>query len=248
MPVLTLINARLWLNSNNRCRKSAPRQYYVSFYPLRKSVFIEPPCDYLFWALRPVSCPHYRPRTAPRSSIPRWRHANKYVSPPATRMARLLVRGELETKAMAHTPLAWVWLSMMDKWLILMVRYSAAEQETLMELWSLYPDQGHRMMPMLCLNLQSGARRTLITPGWVGYLPLPLLYFDESFQFPRTFPIFCHGAKSDHQRASKPYWPKQQRGGTGNVHKDEPAPTVHKGLADVLKDKIGLGKKKTSGS
>lgn len=49
-------------------------------------------------------------------------------------------------------------------------------------------------------------------------------------------------------KSQQMYWTKQQRGGTGNVHKEEPAPTVHKGLADVLKHKIGLGKKKTSGS
>lgn len=200
--ILALSNAQRWLNSNDRCRQCEPRRYSVSFYPLRQAVSIARAFDHLFWALRPVSRPHHRPGPAPRSSIPRWYHAYKNVSLPATRMAKLLVKAELETKAMAHTPLAWVclWLSMIDKWLILMVGCSAAEQGILMELWSLYRAQEHHMIPMLCLNLRSGARRTPITPGWVifGTNLFPSLNFVGSFLLLPFFPIFGH-SMSCHQ-------------------------------------------------
>lgn len=87
--------------------------------------------------------------------------------------------------------LLWrAFLSMTEKWLILMDGCSAAEQETLMELWSLYRE--HHMTPMLCLHLQSGALKTPITPEWVIFAIylFPLLQFDESFLFPRIFLSF----------------------------------------------------------
>lgn len=151
--------------------------------------------DHIFWALRLDSHLHFRPRPAPPSFIPPRCHTDKHVPLSATRMAKLLDKDEPGTKAMAHTPLAWVWLSVIDEWLILMVRCSVAEQETLMDLWSLYREQQHRMIQMLCQNLQLGTRRTPITPGWVIFsiYLLSLLGLDESVLFPRIFPIFCHG-------------------------------------------------------
>ena len=101
---------------------------------------------------------------------------------------------------------------------------------------------------MLCPNLQLGVRRTRITPGWVilAIFLFALLNFDEFFVSP-AHPLYLWSQRQvSPPKSQQVCWPKQQRGGTGNVHKDEP--TVHKGLADVLKDKIGLGKKKTSGS
>lgn len=191
--ILALSNAQRSLSSNDRCRQCEPRRYSVSFHPLRQPVSITRAFHHLFWALSPVSRPHHRPGSAPRSSIPRWYHAYKNMSLPATRMAKLLVKAELETKAMAHTPPAWVWLGlcMIDNWLILMIGCSAVEQGILMEVWS-HRAQEHHMIPMLCLHLRSGARRTPITPGWVifGISLFSFVNLVGSFLVQPFFPIF----------------------------------------------------------
>lgn len=247
---LELSIAQRWLTSNNRCGKCAPRWHSVSFYPPQISVSIVRACEHLFWALRPASPPPlFRLRPAPQVpshddiiltylghyQLRWWRNNSSRANRRPRRWRILLWRA-----------CGWPWRIHSSYW------WSGVARRSRKYWWHLEGciwskrTAWYRCCAPICSQALGGhvSHRGELFSLFI-FLPSPTSM--NLISFPANPLYLLSQRQASPSKSQQMYWPKQQRGGTGNVHK-EPAPTVHKGLADVLKHKIGLGKKKTSGS